>query len=58
MIPVRKWATPLTIGAFFLMAATGILMFFHIDRGIISGAHEWLSSPPFSHGVHARVGNS
>jgi hypothetical protein len=43
MIPVRKWATPLTIGAFFLMAATGILMFFHIDRGIISGAHEWLS---------------
>jgi len=43
MIPVRKWATPLTIGAFFLMTATGILMFFDIDRGIISGAHEWLS---------------
>ena len=40
---VRKWATPLTIGAFFLMAATGILMFFHIDRGIISGVHKWLS---------------
>ena len=43
MIPVRKWATPLTIGAFFLMAATGILMFFNIDRGIVSAAHEWLS---------------
>ena len=43
MIPVRKWATPLTIGAFFLMAATGILMFFNVDRGIVSAAHEWLS---------------
>ena len=43
MIPVRKWATPLTIGAFFPMAATGVLMFFHIDRGLTSGVHEWLS---------------
>jgi hypothetical protein len=43
IIPLRKWATPLTIGAFFLMAVTGVLMFFHIDRGLISGAHEWLS---------------
>ena len=43
IIPVRKWATPLTIGAFFLMAATGILMFFNIDRGLTSGMHEWLS---------------
>ena len=43
MIPARKWATPLTIGAFFPMAATGVLMFFHIDRGLTSGVHEWLS---------------
>ena len=43
MISVRKWATPLTIGAFVPMAVTGILMFFHIDRGIIGGAHQWLS---------------
>jgi len=43
MIPLRKWATPLTIGAFVLMAATGILMFFNVDRGIISGTHEWFS---------------
>jgi hypothetical protein len=43
MIPARNWATPLTIGAFILMAATGILMFFHIDRGINSSAHEWFS---------------
>jgi len=43
MIPTRKWATPLTIGAFIPMATTGILMCFHVDRGIISGAHQWLS---------------
>jgi len=43
MTSLRKWATSLTIGAFFLMAATGILMFFHIECGIISGVHQWLS---------------
>ena len=38
----RDWATPLTIGAFLLMASTGILMFFHLDTGINKEAHEWL----------------
>ncbi len=38
----RDWATPLTIGAFTLMAATGILMFFHADMGLNKEAHEWL----------------
>lgn len=38
----RDWATPLTIGAFGLMAATGLLMFFHADRGLNKLAHEWL----------------
>ncbi len=36
-------ATPLTIGAFFLMSATGVLMFFGWDRGLTSGVHEWFS---------------
>ena len=40
---LRRWATPLTIGAFILMAVTGILMFFHVQLGIIKVAHEWLS---------------
>jgi len=39
----RDWATPLTAGAFILMAFTGMLMFFHLDRGIVHSAHEWLS---------------
>lgn len=38
----RHWATPLTIGAFLLMAVTGLLMFFHLDQGLNKVAHEWL----------------
>lgn len=38
----REWATPLTIGSFFLMACTGILMFFHADMGMNKDVHEWL----------------
>jgi glucan phosphoethanolaminetransferase (alkaline phosphatase superfamily) len=40
---LRKLATPLTIGSFALMATTGVLMFFHVQLGIIKDAHEWLS---------------
>jgi len=39
----RWWATPLTIGAFLLMAITGILMFFEQDRGLIVVVHQWSS---------------
>ena len=42
MLISRTWATPLTIGAFLLMAVTGILMFFHLDTGLNKEAHEWL----------------
>lgn len=38
----RDWATPLTIGAFAIMAVTGLLMFFHADVGLNKLAHEWL----------------
>lgn len=38
----REWATPLTAGSFALMALTGLLMFFHWDRGLNHLAHEWL----------------
>ncbi len=38
----RDWATPLTIGAFALMATTGVLMFFHLDGELNKLAHEWL----------------
>lgn len=38
----REWATPLTIGAFALMAITGLLMFFHLDSGVQKFVHEWL----------------
>lgn len=40
---LRRWATPLVIGSFMLMSITGVMMFFHIEAGIIKAAHEWLS---------------
>ena len=39
----RDWITPITMGAFGLLAVTGALMFFHLDRGLNETAHEWLS---------------
>ena len=38
----RDWATPLAVGAFLIMATTGLLMFFHLDQGLNKPAHEWL----------------
>lgn len=38
----RNWVTPLMIGAFALMAVTGLLMFFHLDQGLQKEVHEWL----------------
>ena len=38
----REWATPLTAGAFIVLAVTGLLMFFHLDRGLNHLAHEWI----------------
>ena len=39
----RSWATPLTVGAFCIIALTGGLMFFHFNVGLVHVAHEWLS---------------
>ena len=39
---LKPWATPLTIGAFAIMATTGLLMFFHLDSGLNKVAHEWV----------------
>jgi hypothetical protein len=40
---MKTWAGPLTIGSFVVMAATGILMFFHLNVGAVKLVHEWLS---------------
>lgn len=40
---IRRWATPLTIGAIILMATTGVTMFFKLDRGLTAVVHEWAS---------------
>jgi len=40
---LRRWATPLTIGAFPLMTVTGIVMFFEADHGLTTVVHQWFS---------------
>ena len=42
-LPLRVWATPLTIGSSLLMAGTGVLMFFEWDRGVTVVVHQWFS---------------
>lgn len=39
----REWITPFVAGSFLLIAATGILIFFHVDSGANKFVHEWLS---------------
>ena len=41
MKSLRAWATPVTIGAFLIMAVTGVLMFFHANTGLNKVVHEW-----------------
>ncbi len=43
IVPLRGWATPLTIASFLLMSATGILMFFERNEGLIAVVHETFS---------------
>jgi hypothetical protein len=40
---LRTWAGPVTIGSFVAVAFTGILMFFHLNTGLMKLAHEWMS---------------
>lgn len=39
----RDWVTPITMGAFALMAVTGVMMFFEFRPGFTAPVHEWLS---------------
>lgn len=39
----REWTTPITAGAFLLLAVTGVFMFFHAAPGLAQEVHEWLS---------------
>jgi uncharacterized membrane protein len=39
----REWFTPLTLGSFILISATGVLMFFHLDSGMNKLVHKWFS---------------
>lgn len=38
---IQKWATPVTIGAFVVSAVSGVLLFFHLNFGLVRVVHEW-----------------
>ena len=40
-IRIRKWATPLTTGAFALSAISGVMIFFHVSSAPVKVIHEW-----------------
>ena len=40
---IRKWSTPLIMGAFLLTALTGLGLFFEVKWGAVKPLHEWLS---------------
>ena len=40
---LRSWATQLTIGAFLLMAGTGLMLFFEFEDGLTAVVHQWFS---------------
>lgn len=39
---INKYATALTAALFLIAAVSGVLMFFHIGSGILTGMHEWI----------------
>ncbi len=48
---LRAWATPLVIGSFLVMAVTGVLMFFHLEIGLMKTVHEWAGLAMVAGGV-------
>ena len=43
MLNLRNWATPITVGSFIISAISGVILFFHLNIGMMKPAHEWLS---------------
>lgn len=39
---LRRWSTPITIGAFLFTGLSGVLIFFHLGEGLLHEAHQWI----------------
>ena len=39
----KSWATPLIIATFIISGVTGLMLFFHVEGGLVKPVHEWLS---------------
>ncbi|ABB24073.1 MAG: hypothetical protein A3K90_05825 [Pelodictyon luteolum] len=42
-LTMKSWATPIAAGAFLISGVTGVLIFFHIETGLVEPVHKWLS---------------
>ncbi len=40
---INKYTTAITAALFFVVASSGVAMFFHIGKNIVSKMHEWLA---------------
>ena len=43
MVNKREWVTPIVAGSFLVSAVTGVLLFFHMEPGLVKVAHTWMS---------------
>lgn len=50
-LALRSWATPLVAGSFLIMAASGVLIFFHLDPGMMKSVHEFAGFAMVAGGV-------
>ena len=41
-ITTRTWSTPLIMGSALVVGISGVMLFYHLQSGLVKGMHEWL----------------
>ena len=41
-ITTRTWSTPLIMGSALVVAISGVMLFYHLQSGLVKSMHEWL----------------
>ena len=41
-VTTRTWSTPLIMGCALVVAVSGVMMFYHLEEGLVKSMHEWL----------------
>ncbi|NEX11834.1 MAG: hypothetical protein C1942_03920 [Prosthecochloris sp.] len=39
---LKSWATPIVSGSIFISVLSGLMLFFHVDPGLVKLLHEWI----------------